>query len=196
MKTYLTHFKIITLFIVISATTSHAQGTNNKLQLKFPSNAKLSPQFIAAIEKQKAEFQNLMGWNAEIKTYTPAFMLDKIDNSPEYNYLYIAEYWIAFNYEAMIPELIKRVSNNSEVGLVESADLVIPERVISGQMRYMGDGNISEDDLFTIAGRANRLLTVITGENFGHVPVNASPMQLKALQEKWVEWFKTLKPTP
>jgi len=192
MKIYLTRIKLIALVLLMSATASFAQGTNSRLQLKFPVNAKMSPKFKAAVEKQKAAYQKLMGWNAEIKTYTPAHMLGMIDNSPEYNYLYIAEYWIAFNYEAMIPELIKRVSNNTEIGLVETGDLVIPDRVVSGQMPYLGDSNVVEDDLFTVAGRANRLLTIITGENFGTVPVNASPIQLKALQDKWVEWFKTL----
>lgn len=190
MKTYFTHLKLIALLIL--SCSVHAQGTNNRLQLKFPADAKMSPKFKSAIAKQKAAYEDLMGWNTEIKSYTPAYMLNMIDSSPEYNYLYIAEYWIAYNYEVMIPELIKRVSNNTEIGLVETGDLVIPDRVTSGQMPYLGDGNIAEDDLFVIAGRANRLLTIITGENFGTVPVNASPMQLKALQEKWVEWFKTL----
>lgn len=192
MKSRLIKNSVIVLFMMFIAGASYAQGTNARLNLTFPANAKMSPKFKAAVEKQKKEFQKLMGWNTEIKSYTPAFMLDKIDNSPEYNHLYIAEYWIAFNYEVMIPELIKRVSNTTEVGLVESADLVIPERVMAGQMQFYENGPVSDDDIFTVAGRANRLLTLITGENFGTVSMNASPMQLKALQDRWVEWFKTL----
>lgn len=192
MKSYITHFKLIAVLIIASTTVINAQGTNSRLQLKFPANAKMSPQFKAAVENQRTQFEKLMGWNAEIKTHTPAFMLDKIDTSPEYNYLYVAEYWIAYHYEDMIPELIKRISNTTEVGLVESMDLIIPERVASGQMKDYGHGQIVQDDLFTIAGRSNRLLKVITGEDFGTVSVNASPIQLKALQDKWVKWFKTL----
>jgi len=190
MKYCLTYLKVAVFLLFI--VSSHAQGTNNRLQLKFPVNAKMSPQFKSAVEKQKVQFVNMMGWNTEIKANTTAFILDKIDNSPEYNYLYVAEYWIAYHYQEMIPELIKRVSNTTEVGLLESMDLVIPERVATGQMKSFGQGQVVEDDLFTVAGRANRLLKVITGEDFGNVQVNASPIQLKELQDKWVEWFRKL----
>lgn len=183
--------QILFVFLLVTGLHTYSQQ-NNKLSLKFPVAAKMSPQFKAAVEQQQKEFATLMGWNTEIKSYTPAFMLDKIDTSPEYNYLYIAEYWIGFNYQAMIPELIKRVTNDQEIGLVETGDLVIPDRVLSGQMQYYANGPVSEDDLFTVAGRANRLLTLITGENFGPVPMGASPMQLKALQGKWIDWFMKL----
>jgi hypothetical protein len=184
MKPYCSINKILMVLFTIWVTTIYAQGTNNKLNLKFPANAAMSARFKAAVEKQKNEYNALMGWNTEIKTYTPVFMLDKIDTSPEYNYLYIAEYWIAFNYEAMIPELIKRISNNTEIGLVESMDLIIPERVAVGQMKNYPNGQISEDDLFTVAGRANRLLKIITGENFGNVSMKRVSFPVKEIAER------------
>lgn len=192
MELYSFANKLLIVFAVLFVCNLSAQGTNNKLNLKFPVNAKMSPQFKAAVERQQKQYEQLMGWNKEIKSFTPAYMLEKIDTSPDYNDLYIAEYWIAYNYQAMIPELIKRISNNTEIGLVESMDLVIPERVASGQMADYPNGQISEDDLFTVAGRANRLLKVITGEDFGDVSMKSSPFALKDLQNKWVEWFKTL----
>ena len=191
MKINTVKTNLLTLLFIMSCAFTYAQ-TNHNLNLEFPADAKLSPRFQAAIANQKKQFDKLMGWNEEIKAYKPVFMLDMIDNSPEYNYLYIAEYWIGYNYQAMIPELIKRISNNSEIGLVETGDLVIPDRVVAGQMPYLGDANISEDDLFTVAGRANRLLTVITGENFGTVSMNTSPFELKKLQDKWIIWFNKL----
>lgn len=192
MKPYSIVYKLLILFTIFSVSAIYAQGTNNKLNLKFPAKAKMSPRFKAAVERQQKQYEQLMGWNQEIKSFTPAYMLGKIDTSPDYNDLYIAEYWIAYNYEAMIPELIKRISNNTEIGLVESMDLVIPERVASGQMADYPNGQVSEDDLFTVAGRANRLLKVITGEDFGDVSMKSSSFALKDLQNKWVEWFKTL----
>jgi hypothetical protein len=191
MKINTTKNNLFALLFIMSCAFNYAQ-TNHKLNLEFPADAKLSPRFQSAVDNQKKQFDKLMGWNAEVKAYKPVFMLDMIDNSPEYNYLYIAEYWIAYNYQAMIPELIKRITNNTEIGLVETGDLVIPDRVVAGQMPYLGDGNVSQDDLFTVAGRANRLLTVITGENFGTVSMNTSPFELKKLQDKWIIWFNKL----
>jgi len=121
------------------------------------------------------------------------FMLDKIDNDSNYHYIFLAEYWIAFHYQEIIPELIYRLTNKKEVGLVNSADLIIWERVQAKQMQFYGHGGISSDDLFTVAGRANRLLTEITGENFGHVSMYSTQEQLVTLQQAWIKWLKKMK---
>ena len=92
----------------------------------------------------------------------------------------------------MIPELIKRITNKEEIGLVNSADLIIWERVQAKQMKFYGHGGVSKDDLFTIAGRANRLLSQITGEAFGHVSMYSTQEQLDRLQKKWMEWLISL----
>jgi hypothetical protein len=119
-------------------------------------------------------------------------MLDKIDNEKEYQYLFVAEYWIAFNYQEMIPELINRVTNKKEVGLINSADLIIDDRIKSGDLKFYGHGGVSFDDLFTVSGRANRLLTQITGEDFGHVSMYSTDKQLKELQDLWIAWLQKL----
>jgi hypothetical protein len=139
---------------------------NIKEELKFPENPKISEKFKNAISEQKRDYDRLFYRNSsEIKSYTVKFMLDKIDNEKEYQYLSVAEYWIAFNYQEMIPELINRLTNKKEVGLINSADLIINERIESGDLKFYGHGGVSFDDLFTVAGRANRLLTQITGED-------------------------------
>jgi len=120
-------------------------------------------------------------------------MLDKIDNDSNYRYIFLAEYWIAFHYKDIIPDLIKRLANKKEVGLANSADLIIWERVQAKQMQFYGHGGISNDDLFTIAGRANRLLAEITGEDFGHVSMYSTQEQLATLQQAWIKWLKKLK---
>ena len=122
-------------------------------------------------------------------------MLDKIDNDSDYNYFFLADYWIAFHYNEIVPELIKRITIKKEVGLVYTADLIIPERIATKQMRFYGHGLYCADDLFTVAGRANRLLTAVSGEDFGHVSMYSTPQQLAALQKKWVKWLDGLSPS-
>ena len=85
------------------------------------------------------------------------------------------------------------MTNKKEVGIFNSADLIIWERVQAKQMQFYGHGGISNDDLFTVAGRANRLLTKITGEDFGHVSMYSTQEQLEKLQQAWIKWLKKLK---
>ena len=92
----------------------------------------------------------------------------------------------------MIPKLIERLTNKREVGLNNSGDLIIWERIDAKQMRFYGHGSVSEDDLFTVAGRANNILTIMSGERIGRVSMYSTPMELKALQLKWQNWLDSL----
>lgn len=177
------------LIFLLAATICSGQADS----VVFPKNLKPSGKFKKAILEQTYEYNRLFYWDsATNKNYSTAFILDKIDNDSNYHYIFLAEYWIAFHYADIIPALIKRVTNKKEVGLANSADLIIWERVQAKQMKFYGHGGISNDDLFTIAGRANSLLTKITGENFGHVSMYSTQGQLKYLQEKWIEWIEQL----
>ena len=198
-QTKIGSFKLKPLDINLS--TSFQQGISkpniqtkiDSLNLKFPDNPKLSTNFQQAIENQTKEFNRLFSKDsATIKKYSVEFILDNIDNSSNYHYLFIAEYWIAFHYSEIIPELIMRLRNKKEVGLTNSSDLIIWERIQVNQMKFYGSGGSSDDDLFTIAGRANRLLTIITGEKFGHVSMYSTNEELTTLQKKWIEWFNNL----
>ena len=183
----------ITTFLFCSTLVSYGQTQVDTLNLKFPENPKLSASFQKAIKEKTSEFNRLLYKDsATTKNYTAKFLLDKIDHDSNYQYIFIAEYWIAFHYEEIIPELIKRVTNKKEVGLTNSADLIIRERVQAKKMKFYGHGSISKDDLFTIAGRANRLLTEITGEEFGHVSMYSTNEDLARLQKKWITWLDKL----
>ena len=161
--------------------------------LKFPINAKFSDKFQKAIKEKTKEYDRLFYRDSITTKHFPvSFMLEKIDNDSDYYYIFLAEYWIAFHYSDIIPELIKRLTNKKEVGLANSADLIIWERVQAKQMQFYGHGSSSNDDLFTIAGRANRLLTGITGEDFGHVSMYSTHEELATLQKKWIKWLKNL----
>ncbi len=182
-----------TILLLLIFLSSNLYGQTQIGVLKFPNNPKLSTNFKKAIAEQTEEFNRLFYRDsATIKNYSTKFILNKIDNNSDYNYLFAAEYWIAFHYKEIIPDLITRVTNKKEVGLTNTADLIIWERVQSGQMKFYGHGGISNDDLFTIAGRANRLLTIISGEDFGHVSMHSTQEQLMTLQKKWIKWLQTL----
>jgi len=162
---------------------------------KYPEGASLSPKFLNAIQTLAQGLDaHFKKDSKRIKKYTPGFVLDKIDTDSNYLYINQAEYWIAFHYQEMIPQLIRRITNKKEVGLTNAADLIIEERIESGQLKHYGEGAISQDDLFTIAGRASRLLTQITGEDFGHVSMHSTPQDLQQLQQKWIGWLKSIYP--
>lgn len=181
---------LLILSIFVLAVLSGEAQTDS---LKFPSNAQLPDKFQKAIKEQTKEYVRLFYRDSTTtKHYSVPFMLDKIDNDSNYHYIFLAEYWIAFHYQYIIPELINRVTNKQEVGLVNSADLIIWERLQAKQMRFYGHGGISNDDLFTIAGRANRLLTKITGEDFGHVSMYSTREELMTLQKEWIKWLRSL----
>lgn len=179
------------LILIFISNISFAQTAD--LNLKFPKGSKITQKFQNAIDEQRNQFCWVYKNNREeVQNYTAEFILDKIDNNKDYGYLFEAEYWIGYNYEKIIPQLIDRITNQKEVGLVNSADLMIFERIESGDLKDYGHGFIVNDDLFTVAGRANRLLTCVTGENFGSVSMRSTPQDLKDLQNKWVNWLKNI----
>jgi len=183
--------QFLTLFFFVLVVFRGQAQTDS---LNFPDNAKLPDKFQKAIKEQTKEYDRLFYRDSSTtKHYSVPFMLDKIDNDSNYHYIFLAEYWIAFHHKDIIPDLIKRLTNKKEVGLANSADLIIWERVQAKQMQFYGHGGISNDDLFTIAGRANRLLTEITGEDFGHVSMYSTQEQLETLQQNWIKWLKKLK---
>jgi len=186
-------YVIITLLFYCSIFACYGQSSNDTTNLEFPDHPTVSVKFQQALKNREKEFDRLFSKDsARIKNYSPRFMLDKIDHDSNYEYVFIADYWITYHYKEIIPALIKRVTDKTEVGLVNSADLIIFERIQSGQMKFYGHGGLSADDLFTVAGRANRLLTEITGENFGHVSMYSTKNQLTALQKKWINWLHAL----
>jgi hypothetical protein len=142
--------------------------------------------------KEQAKLYKLFADRAEAPVYTEAFMLGKIDTSSDYNYVATAEYWLVMHYEKMIPELIRRLTDKREVGLANTADLIIMERIQSGDLEFYGHGGVAYDDLFTVAGRANHLLKTITGEDFGSVSMYSTAEDLKKLQNRWVWWLMEL----
>lgn len=153
----------------------------------------ISPNMRGSIEKLKQGFNRLPEKERkELSRLTLESILNKIDESSEYNTIRMAEFWATLNYDTIIIELVKRITNNKIVGLKNSADLIIWERVQSGDLPFYGHGAVTDDDLFSVAGRANYLMRKITGENFGNVSMYSTQRNLKKLQKRWAYWI--LKP--
>jgi hypothetical protein len=183
--------RLFFLLLVLIVISTEAQVSGDKL--KFPKLEKLPQNFQQSVDKQIKDYHRLFKKDSSTTNhYTVSFILDKIDSDSNYQYVFLAEFWSAFHYQDMIPELIKRITNKSEIGLVNSADLIIWERIHAKQMEFWGHGGVSSDDLFTVAGRANRVLTKVTGQNFGSVSMYSTQDQLATLQKKWTTWLKEL----
>ncbi|MEL7340385.1 MAG: hypothetical protein AAGM67_07870, partial [Bacteroidota bacterium] len=95
-------------------------------------------------------------------------------------------------YEALIPELIFRLTYTEVVGLKNYRDIIIWDRVDSGDMTLDGPGAEVKDDLFAVAGRANYLLKNLTGEDFGDIGMATSREERLAIRDRWVSWLFSL----
>lgn len=181
------------IFVLISILSCKTQSKVKTNELNFPKEVSLKRKFRKQIEEKKREFYRIYSYDTITpKNYSAAFLLDKIENGKKYKYVFDAGYLLAFNYAEMIPKLIELIDNNNEVGLINTADLIIWERIQSGDLKFYGHGGIVQDDLFKVSGRANHLLKEITGENFGIIRMNTKQNELKVIQDEWIKWLNRL----
>ena len=101
-----------------------------------------------------------------------------------------ARYWAVKNAPEVIPDLIEMVKNSAFVGLKGQADLIIWERIESGDLKFYGHGWVVADDLFRVAGRASWVLSESTGQRFGVVMPKSTPEELKQISDAWAKWYK------
>jgi len=169
------------------------QSQKADLNIIMPEKSALTSEIYEQIEKNERTFYRVFRKDTlKNKSYSKEFMLNQIDNEKDYHYIFLAEYWLVFNYEKMIPELIERITDNREIGLENTSDLIIMERIESGDLKFYGHGGVAQDDLFKVSGRANHLLKRITGKDFGSVMMKTEKSELEEIQRKWVEWIATL----
>lgn len=156
-----------------------------------PAEDKLPKRFNEKIKRIKTTYYKYSGSISPIIKDKPKeyiFNIIEFDKKP---LLYDVKCWLAFNYKTGIQELLKRITNNKEVGFEGSVNLIIYDRVLSGDMN-LESGNMIEDDLFKVSGRANHLLKEITGEDFGNAGMYASEIELIKLQRKWIKWYSQI----
>ncbi|MEO0473525.1 MAG: hypothetical protein AAF206_28185 [Bacteroidota bacterium] len=115
-----------------------------------------------------------------------------LERESDYRQLSRLGYWFANQYEDAIPALIERSLWQQEVGLTQAAGVIIWERVETGDLPLYGPGAEVEDDLFSVAGRANYFLKLLTGEHFGTIKMNAAPIERKEIQARWLDWMRKL----
>ena len=72
----------------------------------------LPENFKQAILKKHYEYPATISKDTtKLRKCSLAFILNKIDNSKSYNYIYKAEYWSSVNYSVIVPKLIERLTN-------------------------------------------------------------------------------------
>lgn len=126
---------------------------------------------------------------------TLGFSLDSvlqiIDSEKEFWRLCSAKTWCFAHPYEVFPHLICRLSNKTKIGLVNTADLIIWDRIRSGELKFYGHGGGMQEDIFTIAGRASWILNWMTGEDFASVGIELTPALAREYQAAWVRYIET-----
>jgi hypothetical protein len=91
--------------------------------------------------------------------------------------------------KTLLAGLTEQLTNGNKTGLSGSSRLIIWERVTSGEILFEGKGYQVDDDIFTVAGRANWMLRNLTKKNFGLVRPGSTNADLAALKENWTNFL-------
>ncbi len=85
--------------------------------------------------------------------------------------------------------LANQLTDKTETKLKGTSRLIIWDRISNHDILFEGKGLIFENDLFTVAGRANQILQSLTQKNFGYVHMNSGTKDLESLQVKWLDYL-------
>ncbi|MCW3161700.1 hypothetical protein [Chryseobacterium oryctis] len=148
--------------------------------------------------------KRLTSWSQQnIENYTKE-MYDKAQNlSPSQllNKNLIDKYWsevfltlnASVNHHSKdtdyLRSLAKQITNKTETKLKGTSRLIIWDRISNGDIIFEGKGLVFDNDLFTVAGRANQLLQSLTKKNFGYVTINSTENELEVLKNKWLDYL-------
>ncbi len=137
--------------------------------------------------------QNYNDWLKEKLTdYSIAYTIKVITSDKSYDHFYLLPQRISMDYEVFLPELIKLLTNSTEAGMDDYPGVMLCRGLApTGPVGCVAIP-YSDDDLFTVAGRANHLLKRLTGEYFGWVSVHPTEADMKKLQNRWVYWLLQL----
>ena len=118
-------------------------------------------------------------------------VLKIIDSEKDFPKVCSAKSWSLKNYNLIVPHLIARLTDKRKVGLENTADLIIAERM--DELKFYRHGGSISDDLFTVAGRASWILNEITGENFCVVHPDMTKEQAEKFKVLWVQYINELR---
>ena len=154
---------------------------------------RLPKQFVKPQKWLKAD----TNWNARFslgyrQAYPTTFDLTQalamIDTAKEFDHILMAKTWCVDHYAEAFPHLIQRLGFKQKIGLVNSADLIIVDRLATGDMEFYGHGGSVYEDLFTPAGRVSYILNSITGEKFAVVNGDLGVSEAEECKRLWVEY--------
>jgi hypothetical protein len=154
---------------------------------------RLPKQFVKPLKWLQAD----TNWNARFSlgyrqaypsTYDLKQALAMIDTAKEFDHILMAKTWCVDHYAEAFPHLIQRLGFKQKIGLVNSADLIIVDRLNTGDMKFYGHGGSVYEDLFTPAGRASYILNSITGETFAVVNGDLGVSEALEYKRLWVEY--------
>lgn len=119
--------------------------------------------------------------------------LAALDTAKQFHNICIANSWCLDHYEVVFPYLVVRLGEKRKVGLENSADLIIWDRLGTGDLESYGHGGSVDEDLFTVAGRASWILGEITGEDFSQVHGETSKEVIIQYKRFWLSYLQRLK---
>lgn len=88
-----------------------------------------------------------------------------------------------------LKSLTNQLTNKTETKLKGTSRLIIWDRISNGDITFEGKGLVIDNDLFTVAGRANQILQNLTSKNFGYVTISSSEKELETLKNKWKDYL-------
>jgi len=149
----------------------------------------------------RPSFKKPIAWIEAEKEYrfyssidTLGFSLNKVlallDSAKNFWDLCAAKTWCFAHPYEVFPHLICRLSNKTKVGLTNTADLIIWDRIQTGELKFYGHGGGMQEDVFTVAGRASWILNWMTGEDFASVGIELTPSMAIKYQADWVRYIE------
>jgi hypothetical protein len=146
-------------------------------------------------------FKKPIAWIEAEKEYrfyssmdTLGFSLNKVltllDSAKNFWDLCAAKTWCFAHPYEVFPHLICRLSNKTKVGLTNTSDLIIWDRIQTGELKFYGHGGGMQEDIFTVSGRASWILNWMTGEDFASVGIELTPNMAIKYQADWVRYIQ------
>lgn len=88
-----------------------------------------------------------------------------------------------------LKSLTSQLTNLTTTKLKGTSRLIIWDRISTGEIIFEGKGLIYNNDLFTVAGRANQILQNLTHKNFGNISIDSKQAELENIKNKWLDYL-------
>ena len=85
----------------------------------------------------------------------------------------------------LLDGLISQLTNSQETKLTGTKHLIIWDRIVRGDILFVGRGMQIDDDIFSVAGRANWILRTVFKKRYGTVRPGSTDKNRSALQIQW-----------